>query len=494
MSMMLYADTTPLANAIASGDESAVISETLKLLGQRNLKPSKVGGRVGIDALRGGATPRGLGALAVSGRIADWMKAIPLGPEPGEDNRRQLAPAVPLVQGFLATQAAVRASVQQGEPALPEPMEPMEIPGGKSVHDAVDEAFAAHDVTMMQRVLLGLNATGADYRAVLEAIYVALRFRFVGNGAPLTAIVSAKEIMDMAEWGGRYPAFIGWATRQLADATPNDQIGETAKAYASDPAHDLAWMKTRLSIPAEENAGANYQKALLAGDATAACDATLAALRAGATPLGVISGMALAVAERINAAPLGDTAGLTAAGQTLLYVHGVGTVMRQTQHHDVWPMLYTAAVAVNALGASIPAGAAALPAAASMPVSGGLIGSTLIRTVEQSAVAGDTPGALAAAKRFMQLENTPRAFAGVIGQVAARTDASGAGETASVAQLVAAVAEEYLSLKPALANNGQNALLSAGVRLATELRGETGLADRVDAAIEKSISVQAGRN
>jgi hypothetical protein len=60
--------------------------------------------------------------------------------------------------------------------------------------------------------------------------------------------------------------------------------------------------------------------------------------------------------------------------------------------------------------------------------------------------------------------------------------------------LVAAVAEEYLSLKPALASNGQNALLSAGVRLATELRGDTGLAERVDAAIEKSISVQAGRN
>jgi hypothetical protein len=109
-------------------------------------------------------------------------------------------------------------------------------------------------------------------------------------------------------------------------------------------------------------------------------------------------------------------------------------------------------------------------------------------------VAGDTPGALAAARRFMQMENTPRALAGVIGQVAARTSASGADDAASVAQLVAAAAEEYLSLKPALASGGQNALLSAGVRLATELRGDTGLADRVDAAIEKSITAQAGRN
>ncbi len=496
MSMMLYADTTPLAEAIAAGDEARVISETLQLLGQRNLKPSKVGGRVGIDALWGGASPRALGALAVSGRIADWMLAMPLGPEPAEEERRQLSPAIPLVQGFMATQQAVRASMSGGQPELPEPMEPMEIPGGKSVHEAVAEAFAARDVTTMRRVLLGLNATGADYRAVLEAIYLALRFRFIGGGAPLTGVVTASEIMDMAEWGGRYPAFISWATSILADAAPNSPIGETARAYASDPAHDLAWMRTRLSIPKEESAGLAFQRALVSGDATTACDATLAALRAGATPRGVISGMALAVAERINAIPLGDTAALTNAGQTLLYIHAVATVMRQTQHQDVWPMLYTAAAAVNALSASIPESAAAMPAAASMPMSGGLIGSTLVRTVEQSALAGDAPGAIAAARRYMQLENTPRAYAGVVGLVAARTSATtnGAGDTATVAQLVAAAAEEYLALHPALASGGQNALLAAGVRLATELRGDQGLANRVQEAIENSVRMQAAHN
>ena len=494
MAMMLYADTTPLAQAIASGAEAEIIGETLKLLGQRNLKPSKVGGRVGIDALLGGASPRALGALAVSGRIADWMRAIPLGVEPGDDDRRQLLPAIPLVQGFMVNQAAVKASLAQHEPGLPTPLEPMEIPGGKSVHDALGEAFAAHDTTMMRRILLGLNATGADYRAVLEAIYVALRHRFFAAGIPLTAIVAASEIMDMAEWGGRYPAFITWATAILADATPNDAIGETARAYASDPAHDLSWMVKRLSIPKEEAAGASYQRALLAGDATAACDATLAALQAGATPLGVVGGLALAVAERISALPLGETDALRAAGETLLYVHGVATVMRQTQHHDVWPMLYTASVAVNALAARIPANTAALPAAASMPIAGGWIGPTLIRAVEQSALAGDTPGALAAAKRFLQLESTPRALAGVVGLVAARSAASGEGSAPTTMQLVAAAAEEYLALRPTLAADGQNALLTASVRLATELAGDHSLADRVAAAIESGVRARAGRN
>jgi hypothetical protein len=300
--------------------------------------------------------------------------------------------------------------------------------------------------------------------------------------------------MDMAEWGGRYMAFIAWATNLLGDATPNSPLGEAARVYASEPAHDLTWMRMRISIPKEENAGQAYQRALLAGDGVAACDATLAALRAGATPRGVVSGMALAVAERINAIPLGDIAALTTAGQTLLYVHAVATVMRQTQHHDVWPVLYTAAFAVNALNTSIPAGGTPLPAAPSMPVSGGLIGSTLIRTVEQSAMAGDVSGAIAAARRYMQLENTPRAYAGVVGLVAARADASGAGETASAAQLVAAAAEEYLALHHTLANDGQNALLTAGVRLASELRGDHALADRVGAAIDRAVSAQPAHN
>ncbi len=497
MSMMLYADTTSLAQAIASGDEAEVISETLKLLGQRNLKPSKVGGRVGIDALWGGAAPRALGALAVSGRIADWMRAMPLGVEPGEDERRQLAPAILLVQGFMANQAAVSASLAQTEPSLPQPIEPMEIPGGKSVHDALSEAFAEQDTPMMRRILLGLNATGADYRAVLEAVYVALRSRFVAGGMPLTAIVSASEIMDMAEWGGRYPAFIMWATAILADATPNDAIGETARAYASDPAHSLTWMRTRLTIPKEEAAGASYQRALLAGDADAACDATLVALQAGATPRGVIGGMALAVAERINALPLGEADALRAAGQTLLYVHSVATVMRQTQQPEVWPMLYTASVAVNALAARIPANAAALPAAASMPISAGLIGPTLIRTVEQSALAGDTPGAIAAARRYMQLENTPRALAGAVGLAAARSavaPAAGAPNAPTTMQLVAAAAAEYLALHPALAAGGQNALLTASVRLASELVGDHSLADRVTQAIDHTLGARAVRN
>ena len=490
MTMMLYADTTPLAEAIAAASEARVIAETLKLLGQRNLKPAKVAGRVGIDALWGAGDPATLAPLASSGRLTDWMRAIPLGPEPGEELRSQLSPATPLVQAFMAAQAAVAKGMPDGKPALPDPMEPMEIPGGKSVHQALTDAFDARDVTAMRRVLLGLHATGADYRSTLEALYVATRFSYVGGGEPLTWILTGSEIMDMAEWGGNNPPFVYWITGLLAGLGPNSATGEAARAYASDPQHDLSWMRSRLSIPKNEAAGKAFQVALTAGDAAAACDATLAALRAGATPLGVASGMALAVAEQVNAVPDGDIPGLLKAGRTLRSIHAVATAARQTQHHDTWPMLYTAACAVNALGAVAPVG---LPAAPSMPV-GGTLGGALLRTMEQQVATGEAVSAVAAARRYMQIENAPRAFAGAVSLAVAQTDLTPGTPAAEAAPLVAAALEEYLSLPAVLANNGQNALLAAAVRLATNLRGEHARADRVNTAIEEAIGAGAGLN
>jgi hypothetical protein len=76
----------------------------------------------------------------------------------------------------------------------------------------------------------------------------------------------------------------------------------------------------------------------------------------------------------------------------------------------------------------------------------------------------------------------------------AQTDPAPGTPTAEAAPLVAAALEEYLALPTALANNGQNALLAAAVRLATDLRGDHARAGRVNAAIEETIGASAGRN
>ena len=490
MTMMLYADTTPLTQAIAKGGESQVIAETLKLLGQRNLKAAKVAGRVGIDALWGAGDPVALAPLAASGLITDWMRALPIGGEPGDEQRARLAPATPLVQAFMAAQAAVAKGMPDEKPKLPDPLEPMEISGGKTVHQALTDAFDARDVEAMRRILLGLFATGADYRSTLEALYVATRFTYVGAGEPLTWILTASEILDMAEWGGNNPPFVYWITGLLGGLAKSAPAGDAARAYAADARHDLAWLRTRLAPPNEASAGKAYQAALTSGDATAACDATLAALRAGATPTGVAGAMALAVAERVAAIPSNDAAGLLANGRALRYIHAVASATRQTQHHDTWPLLYTAACAVNALGADAPVG---LPATPSQPI-GGTLGGALLRQVEQQVTTGDSPSALIAARRYMQVENSPRAFAGAVGLAAAQTDPAPGGSSAEIMSLVAAALEEYLRLPAALASNGQNALLSAAVRLATDLRGDHVRADRVNTAITNAAGATVGQN
>ena len=53
--------------------------------------------------------------------------------------------------------------------------------------------------------------------------------------------------------------------------------------------------------------------------------------------------------------------------------------------------------------------------------------------------------------------------------------------------VVAAAAEEYLTLPKALEAGGQNPMLNAAIRLAAELGAERRLADRVRAAINTGL-------
>jgi len=129
----------------------------------------------------------------------------------------------------------------------------------------------------------------------------------------------------------------------------------------------------------------------------------------------------------------------------------------------------------------------------SMPI-GGTLGGALLRTMEQQVATGEAANAITAARRYMQIENAPRSFAGAVSLAAAQTDPTPGTAAAEASQLVAAALEEYLALPAALANNGQNALLAAAVRLATALRGDHARADRINAAIEEAIGASAGLN
>jgi hypothetical protein len=269
----------------------------------------------------------------------------------------------------------------------------------------------------------------------------------------------------------------------MLDPTPDASAALAARDFASQPDHDLSWLRTRLSIPREEAAGAAYQQALLAGDGAAACDATLAALRNGATPRGIASAMSLVVAAHINATPQGDVAQLVRIAHVLQYVHSVQLAMRHTQEQHVFPMLYTAACVVNglgAVGASIVQGGGA---GASL-VAGGLIPGVMLRGVEQQSSASDVGGALATARRYIQMGHPPTGLTGVLATVAAQCDVAGDEAAPHTLPAVTAACEAYLMLPGALAEKGQNALLTAAIRLASELRGPSSLAARVRDAID----------
>jgi len=464
-----------------------VVEETLNILGNFNALPAKVAGSVGLPALWGGAEPHHLAAFAAVGHIADWSRAIPIGPEPADDTRRKLSAALPLVQGFLAVADAVRKGLPEPTPKLPEPLLPAEVKNENGAVGGVREAFAKRDVDTLRRILLGFHATGTDYKTVLVAIYSSLAHRYPEGGHPLVYANAGSNVLDMAEWGNHQPPLIYWYPPIMVDTTPDAPAAQSAQQFAADQAHDLGWLRTRLSIPKEEAAGAQFQQALFSGDATSACEATLTALRNGATTRGVAAGMALAAAQRLNAVAEGDRAELVRVGHVLQYVHAVHVAVTQVQDASVFPLVYTAAAAVNALGPSRGPAAPSTPASAAL-AGGGLIPGAMLRTLEQQLLGGEATAATTTARRYIQMGHSARALAGIVGSVAATHNTTANDDYALHAMpMVAAAADEYLATPPALAQNGQNALLNAMARLASELRGQHSVADQVNAAIDARV-------
>ncbi|HEX8729543.1 MAG TPA: hypothetical protein VF739_13015 [Ktedonobacterales bacterium] len=486
MATTIYADTTSLLEAIAASDSGRILQETLDLLRAQNVPPARIAGRVGLAALWGNADPHALGVLATVGRVSTWMRTIPAGPEPGDDMRRKRAPAYPLAQAFSVITEAVRKGLAETHPSLPEPILPAELKDGQTVYDAVRDAFERRDLNQMRALLMGYHATGADYRSFQTAIYAALAHRYPDGGHPLIFALTGCHVLDMAEWGDHEPAMIYWYPPLMLDPTPDGSASLAASDYAVQPGHDLTWLRTRLSIPKEEAAGTAYQQALSAGNGAAACDATLSSLRNGATPRGVASAMALVVAGHINATPLGETAQIIRYAHVLQYVHAVQLAMRHTQEQHVFPMLYTAACAVNSLGAVGAPVVHGAGAGASL-VAGGLIPGVMLRGLEQQAAAADIGGALATARRYIQMGHPPSGLAGILATVAAQRDATTEDAASHALPSVTAACEAYLMLPGALAEKGQNALLAAAIRLASELRSPATLADRVRDAIEATL-------
>ena len=490
MATIVTADISALLDAVVNGDDASIIARTLDLLGPQKVPPAKIAARVGIPAAWGGGDGHPLSVLSVTGKVAEWVRAIPVTTEAGFDARRRLSAAAPLVQGFKAVTDRVRTGLAAETPAMPTPIAPADVqhPGGTL--GALLESAAARDLARVQAILMGFYATGTDYRALLTAIYASLATKFAHNGHPLLFAAAGSRVLDMADWGDRAPAYIYWVSSFLLDDSIDSPVSEAAKSFAASPEHDLGWLRTRLSIPRENAAGAGFQSAVTNGTPVQACEAVMSALKDGATPKGIASGLALCAARKVVAVPAGDTSQLLGAAHTLQYVNAVHTVMRQTQNKEVWPLLYTAACAVNSI--QVSGEPATIERGSKSPVSavaGGLLPGTILRTIGQQMFEGDAATALSTSVRYLQMGHSRDALAGTICSIASSRDVvSVHGEQVHVLPAVAAAAEEYLNLPEALAEGGNNPLLSAAVRLTVEFGTEHVLADRIQAAIEQAVN------
>src|SRR5215469_16273914 len=164
------ADISPLLECIASGNEDGMIRETLSLLRKR-VPPARLAARVGIPAAWGGGDGYPLTTLSVAGRIAEWMRGVPAGPEPDAQRRLALLPALPLAQGFVAVSDRLKKGLPEPHPALPEPLIPRDVKHPDGPLGVLRDSVAVHDGTSAQSILLGYYATGTDYRQMLTSIY-----------------------------------------------------------------------------------------------------------------------------------------------------------------------------------------------------------------------------------------------------------------------------------------------------------------------------------
>src|SRR5579859_5361086 len=195
MSAAVHADITPLLDALSASDEARVVEETLQLLGPGQVPPAHIAARVAIPAAWGGGDGHALLVLGAAGRVAEWMRAIPAGPEPGDEGRRKLAPALPLVQGFLAVADRVRAGLPEPHPELPRPVMPIDLQAAGGVSGALREAFNARDNQRFGSILMGFYRTGTDYRALLAHLYSVLDFRYPTGGHPLIFAVGSSRVL-----------------------------------------------------------------------------------------------------------------------------------------------------------------------------------------------------------------------------------------------------------------------------------------------------------
>lgn len=473
-------DLVPLFDALEAANERGVITEIAHILGE-DIAAGVLAGRLAIPAALGDRAATAVPTLVAAGRLGDWMRGIPPGPEPGAERRRQLLPTVPVASAALFAAPAIRAGLPQTTTKLPEPLFPKDITHGEGAWGALRDAMIAGDLTLAGRILMGFYGSGTDYREMEGALYYAICGRFSGDGFPLLMTLAATQALDFVDWGDRAPVLFAWLLPLLMRNTTEPEGTQAVRDYLSKPEHDLDFVRKRLLMLNKEAAGRALRDAIAKGSTVQVMEEVFGALQRGANGTLVGAQIAIAAAEHLASVPLDAAATVQAAQIALRVANAARIATGQVQDIRILPLVFHAANLVNqTIRAAGAQRVAPVASANDATLTGGLIEYSVLRNLERQLAARDEVGVRATVRRYAQLAFPARSLVGSFGLVAARADlASDAnGRGLLVAQ---AAGETFLALTPAQQAAEGVALLDAIAHVIVAQPTDQSLAQRVEA-------------
>ena len=447
----------------------AADSQTITRAAQESISraedASELIGRIGLLAMRGDSD--GHAVLTLGAASALCRRLIALRHAFGEESH-QISGVPLVVQALTATAPAVKAG--KAAPINdPTAIFPSDLSENETVASRMAQAIYGRDPLTVERLLFGLYGTGADYRTSSVRIYDAISQTFQEDGHSLLDAVRGSQVLDAVEWGEDAPGFIRWVTPHLPLHTEEPAWIEVVRGFLKEPQHRLESYRTRLAAP--QNANALPLRALLLSDAPApkVCQGVYDALiKNGASARGVGSVIALAASDLLQTIGDDDYDLFVRASHGLLYASAVRLVYTQVQEVEALPLLFTAACSINALHKDLSAQPAQSKAARPASAGGGLIAPALLESLGEQIDTQNLGGALATARRYLQLGHDAEALFGVIGLGAAQADA--AADQGHTLQIVLAAGDEYLAWPKELASTNIESFLQVALRAATQAK------------------------
>ena len=467
----LGVDLSALIDAVLSGDYAGMVSRTRTLLEQER-NADVLLGRIGLLASKGDPEGHVTITLAAAAMLARLLRVrpAPLDTEVPSQTR-----ALPLFMRALITAGPAIRNGRNKAIASPPALFPSEfIDQNKSVNQALNDAIIKNDAVLAERILLGLNGTGADYRALQIRTYESISITFSNGGHPLQDAVRGFQLLDAVEWGKEVPVLLHWLAPQLP-LSPNKAEpawAEIVRAYVAKPEHSLASIRTRLAAPKNANALPLREVLLSNADTATVCEQVYTTLiTQGASPLAVAAVIALAAAQIAQLVDDEDRDLFIRAAHGLLFASATHNVYRQVQDEEAYNLLFTAAAYINSLFKEItslgktPSEHTKTPATSSKAVGGGgFIAVNQLEALEEELTNKDLHAASNTAQRYLMLGHDARALFGTIGLIAAQNDTT--IDQGHSLQIVQAASDEYVSWPRDLRSTNVNVYLQVALRAA----------------------------